>query len=73
MAIKLGFLGGGKEPTEMDLVMENIARVDEEIQQKIFQLGQSYYEEHKAEEDPEDKYYDLINAITKLDYNMKSF
>jgi len=72
MAMKLGFLSGiGKEPTEMDLVMENITRVDDEIQQKTFQLGQVYYEEHK--EDSKDKYYDLINAITKLDYNRKSF
>ena len=38
------FLNSTKEPTEMERVMENIAQVEKEIQQRIFQLGQMYYE-----------------------------
>ena len=50
MALKMDFLNTKKEPTEMERVTENIAQVEGEIQQKVYQLGQLYYEEHKADE-----------------------
>lgn len=64
-----------KEATEMDRVMENIAQSEAEIQQRIFQLGQLYYEDHKGKEkgDIEEKYFTLIDLINKLDLNRKGF
>ena len=49
MALKMDFLNTKKEPTEMERVTENIAQVEGEIQQKVYQLGQLYYEEHKTQ------------------------
>lgn len=62
-----------KEPTEMERVMENIAQVEGEIQQRIFQLGQLYYEDHRNGSDAEEKYYTLIDLINKLDLNRVGF
>lgn len=64
-----------KEATEMDRVMENIAQSEAEIQQRIFQLGQLYYEDNKGKEkgDIEEKYFTLIDLINKLDLNRKGF
>lgn len=62
-----------KEPTEMDRVMENIAQVESEIQQKIFQLGQMYYEENKNNCEMEEKYFAIVDLINKLDFNRKGF
>ena len=58
---------------EMRQVIENIASVEEEIQEKIFQLGQMYYEENKDNEEIEPDFYAQIDLITKLDENRKSF
>lgn len=58
---------------EMRQVMENIAKVEQEIQEKIFRLGQIYYEENKNNKEIEPCFYDLIDLITKLDENRKSF
>lgn len=64
-----------KEATEMDRVMENIAQSEAEIQQRIFQLGQLYYEDNKEKEkgNIEEKYFTLIDLINKLDLNRKGF
>lgn len=64
-----------KEATEMDRVMENIAQSEAEIQQRIFQLGQLYYEDNKGKGkgDIEEKYFTLIDLINKLDLNRKGF
>ena len=59
MALKMEFLSNlnkGKEPTEMERVEANIAQVEAEVQQRYYQLGQMYYEEHKADGDTGDKY-----------------
>lgn len=64
-----------KEVTEMDRVMESIAQSEAEMQQRIFQLGQMYYDENKdkGKEDIEEKYYTLIDLIRKLELNRKGF
>lgn len=66
-------LGGTKEPTEMDMVMENITRTEEELQQKIFQLGQMFFEDHKNDNNSSDRYYGLIDQLNKLEQNRKGF
>lgn len=66
-------LFGAKEPTEMDRVMENIRQVEAEIQQKIFQLGQAYYTDHRANDYGDGKYVPLIDQINKLDLNRNGF
>lgn len=66
-------LGGTKELTEMDMVMENIARTEEELRQKIFQLGQMFFDDHKNDDNPSDRYYDMIDQINKLDQNRMGF
>ena len=38
---------GTKELSEMDRVMESIAQTESELRQKIFRLGQIYYENNK--------------------------
>ena len=67
------FLNNTKAPTEMDRVMENIAQVESELQQKIFQLGQIYYEDNKNNNDMEEKYFAQVDLINKLSMNRKSF
>lgn len=62
-----------KEPTEMERVMENIARVEEEIQQRIYQIGQMYYDENKENSQIEEKYHAMVDLINKLDMNRKGF
>lgn len=66
-------LFGQKEPTEMERVMENIAQVEGEIQQKIFQLGQMYYTDHRANSYGDEKYFPMIDLINKLDQNRNGF
>jgi len=62
-----------REPTEMDRVMENLRQAEGELQQKIYQLGQMYYEDNKNTIDTESKYYALVDLITKIDENRKGF
>jgi len=62
-----------KEPTEMEQIMENITKLEVEIQQKFFQLGQLYYEDHKENGNPEENYGTIIDSIRKLDLNRKEF
>ncbi|MCM1386626.1 MAG: zinc ribbon domain-containing protein [Bacillus sp. (in: Bacteria)] len=64
-----------KEPTEMERIQENIAQAEMEIQQRIFQLGQMYYEDNKEKESGsiEEKYYTIIDLIQKLDLNRMGF
>lgn len=67
------FRVGAKEPTEMERVKENIAKAESEIQQKIFQLGQMYYEENKNNSEIDEKYFTIVDLINKLDQNRKGF
>lgn len=62
-----------KEPTEMERVMENIAQVEAEIQQRIYQIGQMYYDENKENSQIEEKYHAMVDLINKLDMNRKGF
>lgn len=66
-------LGSTKEPTEMDMVMENIVQTEEELRQKIFQLGQMFFDDHKNDDNPSDRYYGIIDQINKLDQNRQGF
>lgn len=61
------------QSAEMRQIIENIARVEEDIQEKIFQLGQMYYEKNKENREIESDFYAQIDLITKLDENRKSF
>lgn len=62
-----------KAPTEMDRVMENIAQVEAELQQRILQLGQMYYEDNKNNRGIEEKYFAQVDLINKLSMNRKGF
>lgn len=62
-----------KEPTEMDMVMENINRVEGEIQKRVYQLGLEYYEDHKEDMNIEEKYRNIVDFIYKLDLNKEGF
>ena len=76
MALKMEFLSNlnkGKEPTEMERVEANIAQVEAEVQQRYYQLGQMYYEEHKADGDTGDQYSGIVGAIAKLELNRIGF
>lgn len=69
----MGIFKTTKEPTEMDRVMENIAQVEGEIRQKIFQLGQMYYENNKNNSEADKEYRDIVDLITKLNQNRIGF
>lgn len=58
---------------EMRQTIENIAKIEEEIQEKIFLLGQMYYEKNKDNKEIQPDFYEQIDLITKLDENRKSF
>lgn len=62
-----------QQSPEMRQIIENIARVEEEIQEKIFQLGQMYYQKNKDNRELEPDFYEQLDIITKLDENRKSF
>ena len=70
-----GNLGTQRESPEIRMTLENIARADGEIQEKIFQLGQKYYEENKNKETGElsQPYASIIDAVKKLEENWKGF
>lgn len=71
----LANLGTQRESPEMRMALENITRVDGEIQQKIFQLGQAYYEENKekSDEELEERYAHYVQFVRKLEENRKGF
>ena len=69
----MDFLNKSKEPTEMERVDANIAQVQADIQQRFFQLGQMYYEEHKNDENTGDKYWTIVDTISKLEHNRMGF
>lgn len=68
-------LTGQRESPEMKMALENIMQVDGEIQQKIFQLGQAYYEKNKNKSDEEldDEYAHFVQFIRKLEENRKGY
>lgn len=67
------FFNSSKEPTEMERVKENIAQVEAQIQQRIFELGQLYYEKHKNNIENNDEYSAIVDIINKLDQNRKGY
>lgn len=69
----MDFLKKKQQPPEMQQVLENISKVEGEIQQRIFQLGQAYYEKYKDQTSDKPDFYEQIDLITKLDQNRKSF
>ena len=73
MAQKIGFLKKANEPTEWARTEQNIAQVEGEIQQRVYQLGQLFYEENKANENVDSKYYSLVDTIAKLELNRMGF
>ena len=64
---------GTKEVSEMDRVMESISQTESELRQKLFQLGQMYYENNKDKTEVEAPYSQMVDQITKLDQNRKAF
>lgn len=69
----MDILGRKPQSAEMRQIIKNIASVEEEIQEKIFQLGQMYYEKNKDNKEIEPDFYAQLDLITKLDENRKSF
>ncbi len=67
------FLNSTKEPTEMERVMENIAQVEKEIQQRIFQLGQMYYENNKNQITGDPQFAGIVDLVNKLDLNRQGY
>ena len=64
-----------REPGEMDIIMNHIARIEDEIRQKYFQLGAIYYEDNKekSRENIGEKYFEIVDALKKLNENQKNF
>lgn len=62
-----------RQTPEMLRVMENIAQVEAEEQEKIFKLGQMFYENHKNDMDLSEPYCSLVDIITKMEENRKGF
>lgn len=58
---------------EMKKVMADIAQAEQDIQQRIFQLGQKCYEKIKDKPDTDPELYALADIINKLDQNRRSF
>lgn len=68
------FFKSQKQPTEMERVMANLTQAENDMFQKINQLGQLYYENHKNDTDGlDEEYASLIKTIIKLDENRKGF
>lgn len=57
----------------MDMIMSNISDVEEQIYQKIFRLGQLYYEQHKDNAAGDPAYGEIVDIINKLSRNRIGF
>ena len=69
-------LGAGARPmemTELQRVAANLSMTDNQIAQKVSQLGQAYYTDHKDDGGAEEKYRSLMDDIRKLEENRKGF
>ncbi len=62
-----------QQPAEMQQIMQNIAKTEEEIQEKLYQLGVEYYERNKDNKEIDPDLYARLDVITKLNENRKSF
>lgn len=58
---------------EMKKAMADIAQAEQDIQQRIFQLGQKCYEKIKDDPKADPELYALADIINKLDQNRRSF
>lgn len=58
---------------EMKKVLADIAQTEQNIQQRIFQLGQMCYEKIKANPNSDPELFAVADIINKLDQNRKSF
>lgn len=58
---------------EMKKVLEDIAQVEQDIRQRIFQLGQMCYEKMKSNPNSDPELVAMTDIINKLDQNRKSF
>lgn len=70
---KMDFFGGKGRSSEMQAVLGNISQVEGEIRQKIYQLGQAYYEEFKGDPSIGEKYFAMVDQIVKLEQNRIAF
>jgi len=61
------------EPSEIERVQNNILQVENEMQQRLAQIGQMYYRDNLTNENIEKSYREVIDMITKLDENRKGF
>lgn len=66
-------LGGAKEPTEIEKVEANLLQAENEMMQKLTQLGQMFFMENRENTELDPKYAALVGEIVKLDENRKSF
>ena len=62
-----------KETPEMRLANENLATAEKTLQEKIYELGQQFYQEHKDDEEPDETYGEMIKLIGRLDDNRIQF
>ncbi len=58
---------------EMKKVLADIAQAEQDIQQRLFQLGQKCYEKIRDNPEADPELYALADIINKLDQNRKSF
>jgi len=61
-----------KEPTEIDLANDKVKQAEQVVSQKIFELGQAYFNDNKNADDS-DKYFEYIDRIKKAEENRKEF
>ena len=74
MASTGGFTGKFKhEPTEIERVQANISQTEMQIQRKLTQIGQMYYQDNLYAVSIEPKYRQLIDEVNRLDENRKGF
>ena len=66
-------LFGTKELTEIERVEQDLANAEEALQEKLFQLGQLFYQKHQNDSTLEPEYANMVDMITKLDENRKGF
>lgn len=61
-----------KGASAIEAITDNIRKEEQRLQEKIFQLGQLYYLQHKNFTDEPEEYRNLINLITDSDQKRKA-
>lgn len=66
------FSKGKDVSPELEQAKRNLAQAENELQQKLLQLGQMYYVAHKDDTDTAE-FSDVVSMVKKLDSNRISF